>query len=444
MAFIPGTQIEQPGPQFVTGAPSAGVVPSVQQNVPIIPQTSEDTAKFLKDFQNMIAQYSTILASAPPPVSSTVITDPVTKKQYIPDATGKYVPYISSSQPAPSPTPFMANAAVLTANADIERLKTKIETQQSEIKTGVFTGRSALLTDLLAQAGIKEEQTALNEFNKTILREQKRLEALPESIRTSLADVGISQPQLDRLTARDSEQILKQLNEAMRNAGATQDRINQSLKMVGLFFDAGIADQAAKVEALKYDLETNKFLYGKMDADLKDLTTQALNTRNAILKIADEGVRNGLTDQNVIKQIQSAGSVAEAQTILAGSGFGVEQQPTDLIEEVVGGFKILRDKKTGKVISAVSAKEDNLGLLLEKQLGEISTGKVALEKPEEKGWYQSIKDYFKESYQKVAAKKATEEILTHSAIPSGYIQPIDLSPLNGIIDSTLNNLGLGK
>src|SRR3990167_9523566 len=234
------------------------------------------------------------------------------------------IPAQTFGAPATQPgTPTVGSVPEFIADNRIVNLEKKINDLSTSIRAGVFTGREAMLGDLFKQFGVEEAQSSLNQFNQIILREQNRLEDLPDAIRTTLQDVGVSQAQLDRLVVRDSEKILKQLNEAMRNAGAQQDRINQSLQFVGLFFDAKVADEAAKVEAMKFDLEMDMGQLKDLKDDQRDLVKRALDEQKSFLlrkqDAIDRAIANGATP-NVISQLQASQDDSSVNKILSASG----------------------------------------------------------------------------------------------------------------------------
>lgn len=470
MAFIPGTTIEQPGPQFVAGGGGAAGISAVSTPSPQQDQTAQQAAAL----QQQLNDIATALAALPSTVPATPLSaadqakvTPLIQnaKNLAPQDQANFIKNIAITDPTlaqqvssglgirppQAPTqPPVGGTTALTANVQIANLQQKISNLSSEIKAGVFTGREALLGDLFKQFGIEEAQSSLNQFNQIILREQKRLEELPEAIRTTLADVGISQAQLDRLVVRDSEKILKQLNEAMRNAGATQDRINQSLKFVGLFFDAKVADQAAKLEAFKFDLETNKGLLKDLRADQKTLVDRALEERKLVLQVGEAYRKNGGTDDNILTQILSSASAEEANKILAQTGLGAD---TSIKENTIvqdGKRIIVRDvvsNATGAVISRTfvgEAPETSASAFERLVAGATLAGQGAppVSAQKESGFtFSSIFRGLKNIFTPQTTLPPISELPL--AIPEGYIDPnINIPELDKIVNQTITELGL--
>ena len=224
------------------------------------------------------------------------------------------------------------NLAGLYANTQIDALAKKIEEQSLALAAGISAGGSEeILSGLFNKFGIEEAQNVLTTYNQNIYTYNQRLKKLPEDLKNTLQDVGVSESQLNRLILKDSKPILDALNEAMHNAGAAQDRINQSLTFVRLFSDVMLADRAARLEGAKFELESNKQLLEKLDAKQKEFATLALDERKDILTMGNMYMQNGGKDQNVLNSILNSNSKEDALRALDASGFGVKlEKPKEI------------------------------------------------------------------------------------------------------------------
>ena len=201
---------------------------------------------------------------------------------------------------------------MLQGSAELAALDKKLDDLAGAISAGMAsTSQTAILEGLFEKFGVQESLDLLNSYNQIIFGQQKILKELPEAIQRSLEDVGVSQSQLTRLVARESVKPMEALNEAMQLAGIAQDRINQSLQFVGMFADAAIADQAAKIEAMKFQFE---YVQGKV-SDLKEdqrfMLGLAIDERKGVLDVAAAAAGNG-APQSIITAIALAKSIPEA------------------------------------------------------------------------------------------------------------------------------------
>lgn len=261
----------------------------------------------------------------------------------------------AAQTPAAPAAPTIAGVSDLFNNQQISALETKIARMSADIAAGIATGGATkILGELFEEFGIAEEQSLVNSYNAQILDIQKRLREIPDDLKETLQDVGVTEAQLNRLILKESQEPMEVLRDLMEQKGAAQDRINQSLKFVGLFSDAALADQAAKIEALKFDLETHTSLLSRLDDRQKVLATNALNERKAILKVADDARVAGASE-TAVNMIINAGSQESALSLFAQ--FAPKPQ---LTEEVVGGFRVLRDQ-AGKVIATKAVSEEDAG-----------------------------------------------------------------------------------
>lgn len=187
----------------------------------------------------------------------------------------------------------------LIGNAQIRSLEDKLTEISSQIKSGIASGgATAIMEGLFKKFGVAEETTLLNDYNKQILETQQRLRKLPDDIKTTLSDVGVSEGQLNRLIVKETQKPLETLRDLMENRGAAQDRINQALKFVGLFGDAMMQDRAAQIEALKFDFETNKFMLGRLDDKQKELFALALEEQKRKLGLVNDLAKAGASEKD--------------------------------------------------------------------------------------------------------------------------------------------------
>jgi len=219
--------------------------------------------------------------------------------------------------------PAISSVQDLTTNTAISALEAKIADQSAKIAAGIAAGgATAILEEQFTRFGVAEEISLLNEFNAQILEQQQLLRDIPEDIRATTQDLGVTKDQLRRLVLQATEGPLKTLARLMEQRGAAQDKINQTLKFVGLFADAAMQDQAARIEAAKFDLETNKDLLDRLDDRQADVLKLALDERADKLQLANIALSNN-APKSVVDAINNADSIVDAQSILAQSGFGI-------------------------------------------------------------------------------------------------------------------------
>lgn len=302
----------------------------------------EDTSKLIEQAIATIQQ----LAIAPPPpqeftqeelglnIAPEFATEgaiiPVGEKRFRITPTGSLVDItpIADTTPisptgAPPAIPSPTAISDLIGNTEIERIRVKIAEQSAKISAGIAVGGQVrILTELFERFEIGKETRLINDYNAVILQTQQRLRALPEDIKEGLENIGISEGQLNRLILRESQKPLEVLRDLMEQKGAAAARISQSLKFVALFADATLQDQAAKIEAMKFDFETNKELLESLTDEQVAFAELALDEKSSILELAETAFENG-AGETIVNQIQGATSIEEAQSFLAASGFGV-------------------------------------------------------------------------------------------------------------------------
>jgi len=229
-------------------------------------------------------------------------------------AAGTYQGGQVTTQPVGTPVQLVSptDIATLQGNVQLEQLGTKLDELALQISAGIAsTSQTQILESLFQKFGVQEQMDLLNSYNQLIFQQQKVLKELPEAIQRSLEDVGVSQNQLTRLIAKESIKPMQALNEAMQLAGVAQDRINQSLQFVSMFSDAAIADQAAKIEAIKFQFDYFQGKFREMKEDQRFAIGIALDERKGVLSIAAQAAQNG-APANVVSTLASAKSIPEA------------------------------------------------------------------------------------------------------------------------------------
>lgn len=308
-------------------------------------------------------------------------------------STGAIVPgagFVNPNKPGPSGGPGVKLAsqttttglsaapvyspATLYSNQRIDALEKKITEDSAKLSAGIAAGgATAILSDLYKQFGIAGEQSLVNEYNRQILETSNRLKQLPDDIKNTLENVGISESQYNRIVVKETQKPLETLKGLMEQKGAAEDRINASLRFVGQFYDAGLKDQAAKLEAAKFDIETNKDMleslisreekYAELSLkerevavkEKKDILDAVLEERKRILTYADTAIKNGAS-QAVVNAILTQTSSEAAASSLAGSGFGDKPEASYKTEQVGSDVYQYQVTSSGQVVPGSAVK----------------------------------------------------------------------------------------
>lgn len=234
-------------------------------------------------------------------------------------------PYGSTGPGTSDLTKSIQGIGDLFSSSAITALEKKIADQSAAYAAGVGVGgATAILSDLFTKFGIESKLSAVEEYNKIILDQQKLLKSIPEDIKKTMEDVGISESQYNRLVLKETQKPLETLSELMQAKGAAESAIQNSLQFVKLFADVAMQDQAAKLEAMKFEIETNKDLLKTMGDKQMKLLGLALDEKKEMLTIANTAMQNG-APKNVIDKILNSDSAAEALSIAAESGFSKKQ-----------------------------------------------------------------------------------------------------------------------
>ncbi len=236
-----------------------------------------------------------------------------------------------------SPTaPTVTGVGSLMQNTELAKLDKTISDISSRLSAGISAGGSTeILTGLFKQFGVSDEISLLNSYNQQILETQTRLRKIPEDLKTTLADVGVSESQLNRLILKETEKPQETLRNMMEQKGVAQDAINQSLRFVGLFSDAAMADKAAKLEALKFDLTQATSKYKELKDDQKNLVDKVLADQKDKLSLANSLLLKGASP-DLIAAVQNVGSYAEAMQL--AQPFISQRASIDVAKDVAGGI----------------------------------------------------------------------------------------------------------
>ena len=176
---------------------------------------------------------------------------------------------------------------------------------------------TSILNDAMSSAGIPAQQSLLTELDTQITSQTKTLENLPNDIKNTLADVGVSQAQLDRLVAKETKGPTQVLNDLLTQRNATASEIDKATSFASQFANTQIASQAAKLAALEWMVTSDKSDVSNLDADAKTVIAQGIADQKTIMTTALTAAKNGASN-DVIQGILSATS-PEAAAATAGS-----------------------------------------------------------------------------------------------------------------------------
>lgn len=216
--------------------------------------------------------------------------------------------------------------------------------------TDFFTKRKSfetLLKEEFTRRGIETSTTLLNDLNKRILDQQKTLRDLPEDIQRSLEDVGVTQSQLNRAVAKETQGPLEVLRDLLEERGVLSSEINTAMNFAQAFANTRFEDSAVQLSILEFNLESEK-------GDLVDLEDEKKRLLKVIVDEQKEILSLALDNPSANIDI-SEDDLQEALDKVAAIPID-----TQLTEEIVGGFRILRDA-SGKVISTRSVTDGRGG-----------------------------------------------------------------------------------
>lgn len=191
--------------------------------------------------------------------------------------------------------------------------ESKLSTSENTLNSFFSTQQSpdSILKDEMDRAGVSSSQSTLKTLDDMISKQSAIITKLPDDIRSTLSDVGVSQAQLDRLTVAESKGPTAALKDLMTQRDALSTEIDKAMSFAEKFANTRIAAQAARLSALEWQVTSDKGDYKDLSADAKTLLTSSINDRKAIMTTALTAAKNGASS-DVIDSILSSGSAGEA------------------------------------------------------------------------------------------------------------------------------------
>lgn len=268
-----------------------------------------------------------------------------------------------------------------------------------------FTKRKSfetILNEEFKRRGIETSTTLLNDLNKIILDQKKALRDLPEDIQRSLEDVGVTQSQLNRAVAKETQGPIEVLRDLLEQRGVLSSEINTAMNFAQAFANTRLADQAVNLSALEFNLSSEKGDLADLEAkkktilmslvvEQKEILTLALNNPQANIDVNEDDIQSALdkiaavpipvggelrTIGNQIIRVNEDGTTevifegaaeddpftlsrgqlrfdAEGNVIARGAPTGAEDLRTQVVE--IGGRKKLVNLDTGDTIRDLGA-----------------------------------------------------------------------------------------
>lgn len=159
-----------------------------------------------------------------------------------------------------------------------------------------------ILKDEFATRGIEAKTTLIKELDAKILESTKAIRNIPENLRTTLADVGVSQAQLERLALKDAQKPTELLRDLLEQRGALAEDVNRSLSFAEKFSNTQLDDQTAKLAALQWNLTSEKGDLTILDDKRKEMMTLFVDDRKKIFETA-KAAAEANAPQSVIDSI---------------------------------------------------------------------------------------------------------------------------------------------
>lgn len=209
----------------------------------------------------------------------------------------------------------------------IEDAKKSLEADITGVSGFLSTRKTArsILEEEFKKRGIEESQSLLSQLNKTILEQTQLLRKIPENLKTTLADVGVTQAQLDRLILAESKKPTEILRDLLEQRNVLKSDINQAMEFAEKFTDIELKDEATRLKAMEIELQYDEKLLNELNETQKKILDLAFKEREQILEIAKD-----IPDPAIRDQVLSAGSAAEA---LQRAGPSLGAGSTDDIRE---------------------------------------------------------------------------------------------------------------
>lgn len=258
---------------------------------------------------------------------------------------------LSTGSGATSVSGFIKDLLTTTnALAGIDVARTEREGLQKQVQDFFTQKKSSesILEEELKRFGVSEEMTIRKELDKTVLEQTQRLRKMPESIRQSLEDVGVTQAQLDRIVTRDMQKPAEVLRDLLEQRGVLSTSINESMAFVKLFAGTRMEDEATKLEALKYELEFNEGELKDLEDDKKFILNAAIEDRKDIMKYVLEAMQNNAPSDVITKALASGDSVT-ALSILGK--YATDEKLETSYQDIGPNRVLIVTNSKGKVVS---------------------------------------------------------------------------------------------
>lgn len=284
--------------------------------------TAQQNEEMLSAMQRQdIAQHN--LGSSP--ISSVPVPGAATKAVDSTDAGMSLAAALSGGTASDTLASYKAYlATALGASVD------KLNSDTSSLNSFFSSTKSAtdILNEAMASAGIPQQQSLLTQLDSEIASQTATLKNLPDDIKSTLADVGVSQAQLDRLVAKESKGPTDALNTLLTQRNATADEINRATTFASQFAQTQLADQAAKLSALEWMVTSDKGDYNNLDQSMRAVIQQGVSDQKDIMTTALTAAKNGadqttidnvLGSDNPIAAMSAAGSYLAAPAATPGT-----------------------------------------------------------------------------------------------------------------------------
>ncbi len=196
----------------------------------------------------------------------------------------------------PSPTA----PADIIAQIEIERIRIKIAEQSAKIASGLTTiGRTRILEEVFRRFGVEEELTIVSALNQEIFRAQEEIRAIPDAIKEGLENIGISENQLLRLSARELVKPRQALARLLEVRGLSQARIDQALRLSTMFANTIFEDKMAQIDAQRFMLSQLEGEFAELKGEQKEVLERAFDEKDDIADIANDVRRRGGSEELV-------------------------------------------------------------------------------------------------------------------------------------------------
>ena len=164
---------------------------------------------------------------------------------------------------------------------DVTRLEEEIGTFFEKRKTF-----EQILKEEFQRRGLEEKNELLRDLDKTIKTQRDILKDLPEDIQRSLEDVGVTQAQLNRVVAKESQKPLEVLVDLMGERNALASEINVATSFAEKFAGTRMEDQAVRLVALEWQLGREEKDVAKLDEKKLMFMQFALDERKQVMELA--------------------------------------------------------------------------------------------------------------------------------------------------------------